>query len=186
MSQDNINNEQCVVLEKSTLLSRISSLLFISHKPLSIRMIAKLIGAGEVEVEMSIEMLIKNYNNNDYGFKILRQENEIQMATDPANADLVGKFLKEEVSDELTRPSLETLTIIAYRGPISKLDLDRIRGVNCAIILRNLAIRGLVEQNINKKTKNVYYNVSIDLLRYLGLNNISDLPDYTQLNNAII
>ena len=95
---------------------------------------------------------------------------------------MVKKFIKSEISDELTKPALETLTIIAYRGPISKAELEIIRGVNCSLILRNLLMRGLIEAGEDRKKMVVLYNITFEFLKYLGLNQLSDLPDFEKLN----
>ncbi|MCG2700667.1 SMC-Scp complex subunit ScpB, partial [Candidatus Parcubacteria bacterium] len=87
-----------------------------------------------------------------------------------------------ETTGELSRPSLESLTIIAYRGPVAKIDLDRIRGINCALILRNLLLRGLIEGKYDNKKKETYYSVTFDFIKFLGINNIKELPDYERLN----
>ena len=83
---------------------------------------------------------------------------------------------------ELTRPSIETLTIIAYRGPITKPEIEQIRGVNCSLILRNLLMRGLVEESESVERLQPVYAISADFLRHLGLHAISDLPDYATLH----
>jgi len=75
---------------------------------------------------------------------------------------------------------LETLTIIAYRGPVTRPEMEQIRGVNCSQILRNLLIKGLVE--MEEKNKEPYYSISVDFLKYLGVSNIQELPDYDKLH----
>ena len=105
------------------------------------------------------------------------------MVSSPENASFVSEFIKDETTGELSRPSLETLTIIAYRGPVAKLDLDRIRGVNCSLILRNLLLRGLVEVYEDKERGESIYNVSFDFLRFLGVNKVSELSDYERLHS---
>src|SRR3989344_5983048 len=106
------------------------------------------------------------------------------LATSADTATAVQKFLKDETTGELTRPSLETLTIIAYRGPVTRSDLERIRGVNCSIILRNLMVRGLVEAREDKRQLTTYYTVSFEFLRHLGLPRITELPEYEALHRA--
>ena len=106
------------------------------------------------------------------------------MVTTAEQAPLVQKFLKDETTGELTRPSLETLTIVAYRGPITRADLEKIRGVNCSIIVRNLMMRGLVEAREDKKRLVTFYTISINFLKLLGLKHISGLPDYESLHGA--
>ena len=90
--------------------------------------------------------------------------------------------MRGEQVGELTRPSLESLTIIAYRGPITKAELEMIRGVNCSMILRNLLIRGLIREE-KGKTESVF-RVSLEFLRWLGVQQASDLPDYDKLSGS--
>ncbi|MBT7553409.1 SMC-Scp complex subunit ScpB, partial [bacterium] len=84
---------------------------------------------------------------------------------------------------ELSKPSLETLTIVAYRQPIAKEELEQIRGVNCSVILRNLLIRGLVEARESKGDLVPMYSVTIDFLRHLGIDSVEQLPDFAKLNS---
>jgi len=164
------------------LKSKIESLLFISAKPMAAKQLADLTGKPVAEVKAAGEELVKNYQAGGGGIRIIKNSNKYQMVSAPENASLVRDFIKDETSGELTRPSLEALTIIAYRGPISKLDLDRIRGVNCALILRNLLLRGLVEARQDKTKNDIYYNVSFDFIRFLGISDVKELPDYEKLS----
>lgn len=163
--------------------SQIESLLFISNKPLSVKKLAELCGRTKTEVETVIEALRQEYNNNDKGIKIINHSDRIQMVTTQESSVIVEKFLKEELTGEMTRPQLETLTIIAYRGPITKIELEQIRGVNCSLILRNLMIRGLVEAYLDKKLMTTVYQITPDFLRFLGLTSVQELPDYEKLSS---
>lgn len=166
-----------------TLRSKLESLLFISPRPLTVKRLAELAGAEGAAVETELTALAERYNANDSGLNLLRHANSVQFVSSPLNSKLVTDFIKEEQAGELTRPALETLTIVAYRGPISKIQLDTIRGVNCALILRNLMIKGLVEAKGASKDKHqTTYHVTMDFVRFLGLNQISELPDYEKLN----
>ena len=106
-----------------------------------------------------------------------------QLVTNPNNAEILQAYLHDEQSGELSKASLETLTIIAYRQPISKEELEQIRGVNCSLIMRNLMIRGLVEAQDEKNDLAPKYSVTIDLLRHLGLDSVKQLPDFESLNS---
>lgn len=162
--------------------NKIESLLFISHKPLSVAELAKLVGSDKNEVEMSLESLREEYAQKAGGIELIKLEDRYQLATAATNSELAARFLKTEVTGELTRPSLEALTIIAYRGPISKAELELIRGVNCSIILRNLLIRGLIEMRDDKVRATNVYQITVDFLKYLGISEVSQLPDYERLN----
>ena len=164
------------------LKNQIESLLFISHKPLSVADLAKLTDSDKPVVENALMELSIEYKQKAGGIELLKLEDKYQLATTAENAELISKFLNTEVTGELTRPSLETLTIIAYRGPVSKVELELIRGVNCSLILRNLLMRGLIEATEDKIRATTVYNVTFDFLKHLGLNSITDLPDFEKLN----
>lgn len=167
-----------------SLKSQLESLLFVAIKPLGIKELADQTKATVKEVETALQELVNDYQAADRGLALTKNNNYYQLTTAAANSTLVQDFLKDETSAELSQPSLEALTIIAYRGPIAKLELDRIRGVNCSLIIRNLLLRGLIEEKFNKSKEEYYYTVTSDFIRFIGLSSVADLPDYAQLNKT--
>lgn len=161
---------------------KIESLLFASPRPLTLRRLGELTDAPPDEVGAAVQALAEQLNTTDRGITIIQHGQQVQMVTSPVNSGMITAFLKEEQAGELTKPALETLTIIAYRGPISKIQLDTIRGVNCSLILRHLMVKGLVETKAHKDKLQSSYQVTMDFIRYLGLNQITELPEYEQLN----
>ena len=164
------------------LISQIESILFVASKPLKAKQIAKAIQKDVSEVEEALETLKMKYNHQDQGVHVLHEADHFQMATNSENSDVVDLFIKDEVSGELTKAQLETLTVIAYRGPITKPELEQIRGVNCTLILRNIQMRGLTEQSDIQDKILPVYNLSINALRHLGISSASELPDYETLH----
>lgn len=165
------------------LKSQIESLLFISAKPVALSQLVEAMEKSEDEIKDALKQLADEYKENGRGIEIIRNGQKYQMVSHPDNAQLVQKFISDETSGELSRPSLETLTIIAYRGPISKLELERIRGVNCSLILRNLLMRGLIESKQDKDKNESAYSVTLDFVRFLGIGDVEELPDYAKLNS---
>lgn len=163
------------------LLGKIESILFVASKPLSIKQISKATGVKSSEIEEVLEILKMKYNKES-GINILFEGDKIQMASNPDNLDVIEGFIKDETTGELTKPQLETLTVIAYRGPITRPELEQIRGVNCAIILRNLMLRGLIEEADSKDKLMPVYNISFEALGHLGISSVNQLPDYEELN----
>lgn len=161
--------------------SIIESLLYISGRPLSFKELAKLTNQQVSDIEAAVKELVDEYNLKDGGTKIIQNGSQVEMVTNPKNAKIIQDFLKEELSGELTPASLETLSIIAYRQPIAREELEQIRGVNCAIILRNLMIRGLIEEE--KEGNQIFYRVSLDFIRHLGITDVKELPDYERLHS---
>lgn len=161
----------------------LESLLLVATRPLSLKKIAETLDVTVGDVQAALAELKARLNVESSGIQLLEHGSSVQFVTNPLASKLITEYLKEEQAGELTRPALETLTIIAYRGPISKIQLDTIRGVNCSLILRNLMIKGLVEAKGNKDKLQTTYSVTNDFVRFLGLTHINQLPDYEQLHS---
>jgi len=166
----------------SILNTKIESILFISNKPLSVKRLAEICEVKEDEVDNVIGELKVRYNTDGSGIKLAKQSENVQFVTAPEVSGVVQEFLKQELTGEMTKPQLETLTIIAYRGPMPKHELEQIRGVNCSMILRNLMMRGLIESQENKILKIETYSVTLDFLNFLGITRVQELPDYEKLS----
>jgi segregation and condensation protein B len=169
------------------LKTQIESLLFVATHPIGAKGIFNLIKKENSElkmeeVEAAISALKEEYAASERGIRLIEANNEFQLVSSPEAASLVKKFLRDERVGELTQPSLETLTIIAYRAPVSKVVIEQIRGINCTMILRNLMIRGLVESFEDGAES--FFNVTTDFLKYLGLNSVKELPDYDKLHQV--
>ncbi|HTM68248.1 MAG TPA: SMC-Scp complex subunit ScpB [Candidatus Binatia bacterium] len=165
------------------LTSKIESLLFVAARPMTLKRLAEVCGAEKEEVSAALDALVAKYNAEGSGIRLLHNGNEVQLSTSPDNARLVQDFLKDETTGELTKPSLETLTIIAYRGPVSKAELEQIRGVNCSLILRNLLMRGLVEAQGEPYDPQTTFRVTMDFIRFLGIAGVEELPDFDKLRS---
>jgi segregation and condensation protein B len=165
--------------------AKIESLLLVAQRPISIRKISTVVEADPEDVEKAIEALRSRYEDEQSGFRILRDHARVQLVTSPQQSSIVKAFLRDETSGELTRASLEALTVIAYRGPMTRLELELIRGVNCSVILRNLLIRGLIDEIQEKNDLVARYHLTLDFMKHLGLNRIEDLPDYEKLHKNI-
>ncbi|MCX6763320.1 MAG: SMC-Scp complex subunit ScpB [Candidatus Moranbacteria bacterium] len=170
-------------METDKLKSAIESILFISGEPVSIARLAKITETDKPTVENALMVLQAEYDSARRGIVIIRKEDEVQMATNAENSEIVEQIIKSELQGELSRAALEVLSIVAYRGPISRLNIEAIRGVNSTFTLRNLLIRGLLEREENQKDSRSYlYQISFDFLKKLGLDNIGKLPDYETLS----
>lgn len=167
------------------LKSEIESILFIHGEPLAVSFIAKITERSETEVVSALEELEKEYSTR--GIRLIKKDGEYQIGTAPENARIVEKAVKSEFSEELSKAALETLAIIAYKGPLTRAEIEHIRGVNSSFILRNLLMRGLVERIDNPKdARSFLYRLSFDSLKYLGLTKAEDLPDYGEFHNKEI
>ena len=164
------------------LVAQLEACLFVVTKPTSFRELAKVTGVSETEVIAAIDELMKVRNVETSGVHVVSLDGAVQLVSSPACADSVAKIAKDEMAPELTRPSLEALTIIGYRGPVTKPEIEAIRGVNCSLILRNLLVRGLIEEREDAQRLQPVYTLSPDTLRFLGLHSKEELPDYQTLH----
>lgn len=163
--------------EGSSLSCKLQALFFASPKPLSLRQIAGHIAVPLGEVEREVAQLMERMNTEESGIHLLKHAEGYQFVTNPACGALVARLTKDDAG-ELTRPSLETLTVIAYRGPMTRAEIEAIRGVQCALILRNLLVRGLIIERDDVRRGEAVYTLSGDTLRYLGVHSEKELPDY--------
>ncbi len=166
------------------LSSQIESILFISTKPVTIKELAKLGKRSVDEVEVALEELINKYNQTSSGINIIINNNYVEMAASAENSYLLESFVKHEVTSELTQPQLEALTIIAYRAPVTKSEIEQIRGVNCSIILRNLMVKGLVQESYDKRAKVEKYIITHKFMEHLGISQVEELPEYDKLSKS--
>ncbi len=162
----------------------LESLLFVATKALSAKDLASFLEKDLSDVQGALNNLIEEYKESARGIRIIENNKKYQMTSAPENSKLVQSFLEIDLSSDLTPASLETLTIIAYRGPIKKIDIEKIRGINCSLILRNLLIKGLIEEKKSSERDDNEYTVSLDFVKFLGVDKISDLPEYDKFNKS--
>jgi len=162
--------------------SILESILFSIGEPVSIEKLAKTLGKDEDLIKKTIEILENNYKKEERGLRIIKKENKVQLVSAPQNSQYIEKLIKNDLNQELSPASLETLAIVAYKGPISRAGIEKIRGVNCSPILRNLLIRGLIERQQKAQNIRVYlYKVSFNFLKRFGIDSIKELPEYNKL-----
>lgn len=169
----------------SNLKQSLEAILFVLAKPVSYTKLAKWLQAKPEEVKLAAEQFAQEAAAQERGIQISITNDEVQLTTAAAAHAIVAQVIKDERSGELTKPSLETLSIIAYRSPISKAELEAIRGVNCTLILRNLLIRGLVTETLQPQTGVEVYDITPEYLQLLGVQRVQELPDYERLHRDI-
>lgn len=167
------------------LKSAIESILFIQGEPMAVSRLAKTVGAGKREIEEALAELQTEYRER--GIQLVQNADEWQFATNPENRDLVQRFVSNDLTDDLTRASLEVIAIIAYKGPISRANIEYLRGVDSSYVLRNLLIRGLVTREENPKDRRSYlYRIATNFLTYIGASNLEALPHYEEFRKKDI
>lgn len=156
---------------------KIESVLMFKNEPVSAKDLADSLGRSAGEIKEALKNLQEFYQ--DRGIVIVSEGENFAFGTHPENSNLIENLVKEELSRELGRAGLETLAIVLYRGPVSRREIDHIRGVNSGFILRNLLIRGLIERSDALAGERSYsYKPTLKLIEYLGLKKREDLPEY--------
>ncbi len=164
-------------MSKNSLESQIESVLFFKNEPVTLAELAKLLSVSLEDLRLTVSNLQKEYK--DRGIIIVTDGESYSFGTHPSNSGLVEKMQKEELSRELGRAGLETLAVILYKGPISRREIDQIRGVNSGFILRTLLIRGLIERTDSPSGERSFtYKPTLTLFKHLGLANKEALPEY--------
>lgn len=162
------------------LAKKIEALLFVSGEGLNISRLAFLLKKNDKDIKEALEELERHLADEHF-ITILRDGDKVSLVSAKDVSKLVEDFAKEEFAGELSRAALEALTIIAYKGPVKRVDIDYIRGVNSSFMIRNLLMRGLVERVRPQRPKDsraYLYRASADFLKFFGLASISQLPEY--------
>ncbi len=168
------------------LSAKIEAILFWKAEPISLKRLAAILNIDAKQLDEGLNELENKLQTQNRGLTLVRTEDDITLGTAKEFSSLIEELTKEELSRDLGKAGLETLSIILYQGPISRTDIDYIRGVNSQFILRNLLIRGLVERIQNPKdARGFLYKTTIQLLSTLGLSKITDLPEYEKVRNEI-
>lgn len=163
---------------------KIEAILFFRGESVSLKKIASILEITIDEVKQGIETLKNRLQTS--ALTIVTKDDEIMLATRPEVAPLIEGLVKEELSRDLGKAGLETLSIVLYKGPISRREIDYIRGVNSQFILRNLLIRGLVEKITDERDERRFlYRPTFELLQSLGVSSISELPEYTKVQEEL-
>ncbi len=166
----------------NNLTASLEALLFAYGEQLSVKKIAKILNANEEEIKSAIKDFEDKLKEENRGLRLIFQNETIQLATKPEFSRFLEDFIKEEFKENLTPAALETLSLTAYLGPISRAKIDYFRGVNSSFILRGLLMRGLIER-VDSKSRGYLYQSSFDLLKHLGLSKPEELPNYEKYKN---
>ncbi len=164
----------------------IEAALFIYGEPISPKQLSKLLAIEEQEVRKGLETLYEALLAEDRGCILVRHGDKVQLATKPEFAALAETLAKQEFAEALTPAALETLAIIMYAAPVSRADIEYIRGVNSSFTVRNLLLRGLIERETDPaKPQSYAYKPAFDAIRQLGISSIEELPDYQKYRDLV-
>lgn len=161
--------------------SKLEAFLFWKGEPTAVKKIQAALECTKEELDAALAALEASLSSR--GLRVMRNGDEIELRTAPEVSAMIEKLTKEELYRDLGKAGLETLTIILYKGPIKRSEIDYIRGVNSSFIIRNLLVRGLIERVTEKEGqgRGFSYKPTIALLAHLGIAKIEELPEYEKV-----
>ena len=166
------------------LLRHIESLIFVADQPISVGEIQECLeSVFEVKLKqedliIDINLLINKYADDNYSMEIIEIAGGYQFLTKGAFHNTIGTFLKNRTNRRLSRSALETLSIVAYKQPVSKSDMERIRGVSCDYAIQKLLAKELVAivGRSDGPGRPLLYGTSVKFMDYFGIKAMGDLP----------
>jgi segregation and condensation protein B len=167
-------------------IAEIEAILFATGEPVKKQQLQKFFKLTKADLNVIITDLYDRYQQKEAGLQIIEKGGKIQLVSKPEISQVVAKFLGKALNEELSRVTLETLAVIAYRGPVTRAQIEHVRGVNSSFALRTLSLRGIVERKENPLDSRSYlYEVNFEFLKSLGLKKVEDLKDYEKLKERL-
>jgi segregation and condensation protein B len=156
----------------------IESLLFVASSPAGVAQLAQVFHVDEPAVEAALETLAASCVAGRRGLMVQRKGDCVQLATVPEAGPHIERFLGLDLTTKLSQAALESLALIAYRQPMTRSQIEAIRGVNCDGVLRTLLARGLVEPvgRLEQAGRPFLYGTTFQFLQYFGLDGLEQLP----------
>jgi segregation and condensation protein B len=165
-------------MDNREIKSIIESLLFVWGEPLSLKDISNVLEMEEEKVKNIIDEMIDEFNYNRRGLKINQISDSYQLTTRPEHYDWIKKLYIPNTKKTLSNAALETLSIVAYRQPITKSEIESIRGVRCDKPIESLIERNLIEEQgrLERTGRPIIYGTGEEFLKYFGLSSLDELP----------
>ncbi len=172
--------------EKNSLENKLEALLFVSGDSVEIADIIEKWQVTDKQIEKAVENLKERFNEN-FGIKILKFKNKLQLCSNPEFADDVSLVLNPIRERNLSKATLETIAIVAYKQPVTRLDIEQIRGVNSDYAIQTLLKHNLIEVVGRKDAvgKPLLFGTTDEFLKRFDLEDLSKLPSYDELLNSI-
>ncbi|MCX8028816.1 MAG: SMC-Scp complex subunit ScpB [Brevinematales bacterium] len=166
----------------------IEAILFVSGKKIKKSFLDDLLKKtfGLADIEVTINSLNQRYASSNSGLRVFSTDEHVEMVTSEEYYEILKDIFPQQEEDDLTEPLLETLTIIAYKQPIEKTEIDKIRGVASGRAISILIEKGFVKpiKNSNISDK-ISYITTDKFLNYFGLKSLNDLPDIESIKSSV-
>jgi segregation and condensation protein B len=175
-----MSNEPLSESSSDLIIARIEALLFVAAGPTSPSQISQSLDIPLRVIENHIAIIEQRLatESQPHGLRLQRHHGRVQLTTSPDFASDVERFLGLEISSKLSRAALETLAIIAYQQPVTRPEIDAVRGVSSDGVLKNLLSKGLVQEigRAERPGRPILFTTTSDFLQHFGLNSLEELP----------
>ncbi len=155
----------------------LEAILFLHGEAVGSKKLCQLLDITPEELLALTKELKEHLARDERGIMLIEKDASYLLATKPQFAHFLEQFIKEDLKEDLSPATVEALSLIAYFGPLSRVQIDYLRGVNSSFIIRNLLIRGLIER-VGSKGNAYVYNVTFDFIKYMGVSSVQELPEY--------
>lgn len=174
------------VSTKEKYFSIIESLLFVAGEALKLTEIASILQCSTAFTKKVIGELQKKYEEESRGIRIIVTNDEYQFVTKPCNSEFVQQLLKTNTRRSLSQASLETLAIIAYKQPITRVEVEEIRGVKSDRAIYTLSEKNLIEENGRKSVpgRPIIYVTTSEFLKHFDFQNLNEMPSFEDFNKS--
>ena len=177
-----------MINEEGNLKGRIEAILFVAGEAVPIKELARALQAGEKEVREAIEGLKDEYDYEQRGFLLKRFGDHVQLATRPLYSGDVVRLLQPVQQQSLSQAAMETLAVVAYKQPVTRAEVEQIRGVKCDYSLQSLMLKGLIREAGRKDTigRPILFCTTDEFLSHFGLEDLNGLPPMPQPDDGEI
>lgn len=166
--------------------SVLESLMFAWGEPLSINEISKILDMPVHSITLVLDEMMSEFNvDEDRGLNIQKFGDSYQLTTKKENYEYIQSLLETTVNKSLSTAAMETLSIIAYKQPVTKVEIERIRGVKCSQVVKGLIDKGLIKEvgRLDKPGRPVIFATTDEFLRHFGLSSIDELPNIGDIHD---
>ena len=165
-------------MDEREMMGIIESILFVSGDPVSAKEIGQILELDVRKVRKLLNKMCDCFNFERRGLQIIIANDTYQLATRPEHSEYIEKYMGKERTQILSQASIETLAIIAYQQPVTKAEIEAVRGVKCDYIINTLVNRGYIKEVARKDTpgRPILYGTTDLFLRSFGLSSLEDLP----------
>ena len=168
--------------EEGTLKGRIEAILFVAGEAVAIKDLSRALQTDEKEIRKTLNALRDEYDYEQRGFLLKRFGDNVQLATRPLYAGDVVRLLQPVQQQSLSQAAMETLAVVAYKQPVTRAEVEQIRGVKCDYSLQSLIAKGLIRETGRKDTigRPILFGTTDEFLSHFGLEGLDSLPPMPQ------